>query len=122
MFLFILVLFWKKYLLRKIVLLFILILFWFISGRTIAFKYFPNGRIITGWFYYKTNEFFLCKKGDDYEKVISQETKLLRLSFWRLHISNKNISKEIFIGPFAWDRAILTLQKIEKLTPADSRL
>lgn len=102
--------FWKR---LKLVLPFLFFIFslWLFSGRTLAFKYHPTGRVIMGWYYIKTDMFNLCKENQDYESILANETELNELSFWRLKLKNKNTDKTIFIGPFVWNETIKILKK-----------
>jgi hypothetical protein len=101
-YLFMLIYFWKR--LKSVVLiLFFIFSLWLISGRTLAFKYHPTGRIIIGWYYIQTDMFNLCKENQDYEKILSKETEIRELNFWRLNFKNKDVDKTIFIGPFVWN-------------------
>lgn len=109
-YLFLLIYFWKR---LKLVLpfFFFIILFWLFSGRTMAFKYHPTGRVITGWYYIETDMFNLCKKNKDYESILANETEINELFFWRLNLKNKDIDKTIFIGPFMWNETVKILKK-----------
>lgn len=109
-YLFLLIYFWKR---LKLVLpfLFFIALLWLISGRTLAFKYHPTGRIIIGWYYVETGMFNLCKENQDYEGIIAKETVINELSFWRINLKNKDTEKTIFIGPFMWNETIKILKK-----------
>ncbi|MET3047509.1 hypothetical protein [Flavobacterium covae] len=109
-YLFLLIYFWKR---LKLVLPFLvfIVLFWFFSGRTIALKYHPTGRIITGWYYIETDMFNLCKENQDYESILANETEINKLPFWRLNLKNKDTDKTIFIGPFMWNETIKILKK-----------
>lgn len=103
-YLFLLIYFWKR--LKSIVpFLFFIFLLWLFSGRTLAFKYHSTGRVITGWYYIETDMFNLCKENQDYERILSKETMINELSFWRLNFKNKDVNKTIFIGPFVWNEA-----------------
>nr|WP_294922372.1 hypothetical protein [uncultured Flavobacterium sp.] len=105
-----LIYFWKR--LKPVVLIFFFIFsLWFISGRTLAFKYHPTGRIIVGWYYIQTEMFNLCKENQDYEKILSKETEIKELFFWRLNFKNKDVDETIFIGPFVWDEVSEILNK-----------
>ncbi|MEB3801699.1 hypothetical protein INQ45_11720 [Flavobacterium columnare] len=109
-YLFLLIYFWKR---LKLILpfLFFIALLWLISGRTLAFKYHPTGRVITGWYYIETDMFNLCKENKDYESILANETEINELFFWRLNLKNKDIDKTIFIGPFMWNETIKILKK-----------
>lgn len=84
---------------------FFVCILWLFSGRTLAYKYHPTGRVIIGWYYIKTEIFHLCTPSQDYEKILSKETTIKELSFWRMNFKNRNIDKTIFIGPFIWSEA-----------------
>lgn len=38
-------------------------------------SYYPDGRVIMGWYYIEGNYFKLCKENEDYESVLFKETK-----------------------------------------------
>lgn len=109
-YLFMLICFWKR---LKLVLpfLFFVVILWLFSGRTLAFKYHPTGRVITGWYYIETDMFNLCGENQDYESILANETVINELSFWRLNLKNKDTDKTIFIGPFMWNENIKILKK-----------
>lgn len=109
-YLFLLIYFWKR---LKLVLpfLFFVVILWLFSGRTLAFKYHPTGRVITGWYYIETDMFNLCEENQDYESILANETVINELSFWRLNLKNKDTDKTIFIGPFMWNENIKMLKK-----------
>ncbi|PTD14290.1 hypothetical protein [Flavobacterium columnare] len=109
-YLFMLIYFWKR---LKLVLpfLFFVVILWLFSGRTLAFKYHPTGRVITGWYYIETDMFNLCEENQDYESILANETVINELSFWRLNLKNKDTDKTIFIGPFVWNENIKILKK-----------
>lgn len=102
LFLFFIALFFIKHIFKKILLLLSFFIFWLMSGRVVAFKNFPDGRVITGWYYIEGKSFKLCKENTDCESVLFKETKVKRLSVWRISINNKLTSKIIFIGPLTW--------------------
>jgi len=107
----ILIFFWKKIKLHIYLTLSILFILWFVSGRSVAFKYFPEGRVITGWYYIETDNFYISKGQMDYEKVITKETSIEILSFWRIRIQNKMIDRTLFIGPFVWENSLIVLNQ-----------
>lgn len=106
---FIIVFFYQKAR-RKVVipLLILIFLLWFLSGRMIAL--FPDGRIITGWFYIQTNRSDICRTDIDCEKVFRYDTRLEKLSVWRLRVSNSEIDVQIFTGPFIWRHSQLVFE------------
>ncbi|RVU90811.1 hypothetical protein EH230_07805 [Flavobacterium columnare] len=118
-YLFMLIYFWKR---LKLVLpfLFFIALLWLISGRTLAFKYHPTGRVIIGWYYVETEIFNLCKENQDYESILANETIINELPFWRLNLKNKDVDKTIFIGPFVWDETVKILKKRIKFSSNNS--
>lgn len=89
--------------LRRLFILLLVLLFWLMSGRVVAFKSFPDGRVITGWYYVEANSFKLCKEDIDCESMLFKETKVTRLPFWCISIDNSLTNKIIFIGPFTWN-------------------
>lgn len=97
------VLVFRKFSTRKVLMLLSVFILWLLSGRVVAFKAFPDGRIITGWYYMETNSFKLCKENDDCESVLFKETKVKRLPLWCISINNNFTNKVIFIGPFTWN-------------------
>lgn len=84
---------------------------WLLSGRVVALKPFPDGRVITGWYYVETNKFYLCSVKDDCETIIYKDSKVTMLSFWRIRVTNKNMNKEIFFGPFTWNSCFLVFDR-----------
>jgi hypothetical protein len=116
LYLVLLIFFWKKLSVTVILILCSILLLWLLSGRTIAFKYFPNGRILTGWYYIESNQFTLCGDDEDYERIISQETKLIESPYWSVRVVNENIDETIFIGPFTWRSSMEVLRQIGKDT------
>lgn len=74
-------------------------------------KLFPDGRVITGWYYIEANKFYLCRTGDDCEVVIFKDSKVSKLFLWRIRISNKYVNKVIFLGPFAWSNCFSVFDK-----------
>lgn len=85
-------------------LLTVIFLLWFLSGRMIAL--FPDGRLLSGWFYIQTNRTDICRTDIDCEKVFYYDTKFEKLSFWKLRIVNKEANATIFTGPFVWRNTI----------------
>jgi hypothetical protein len=85
-------------------LLTLIFLLWLLSGRMIAL--FPDGRLISGWFYIETNRTDICKTDIDCEKLFYYDTKFEKLSFWRLRIANSETNTTVFTGPFIWKNAI----------------
>jgi hypothetical protein len=71
---------------------------WLLSGRMIAL--FPDGSIITGWYYMQTNKKSICSKHADCEKVFYYETKYQKLFLWRYNITNQQTNISLFAGPF----------------------
>jgi hypothetical protein len=102
-YLFVTVLVFRKFSTPKILTLLIMLLLWLLSGRVVAFKAFPDGRIITGWYYIETNKFNLCENDIDCEGIISKETTISKLPLWRISINSKYTNNIIFVGPFTWD-------------------
>lgn len=102
-YLFVTVLVFRKFSTRKVLVLLLLFILWLLSGRVVAFKAFPDGRVITGWYYMEANSFNLCKENNDCESVVFKQTKVKRLPLWCISINNKVINKVIFIGPFTWN-------------------
>jgi len=90
----------------KLVFLTVILLLWFLSGRTIGTILWPEGTIITGWFYIRFDKFIICNNDGDCETTISYHTKTEELSFWRVRVKNKNTDRVIFVGPFIWSRTL----------------
>jgi hypothetical protein len=90
-------------------LLTLIFLLWLFSGRMIAF--FPDGRLISGWFYIPTNRIDICKTDIDCEKLFYYYTKIEARSFWRLRITNTETNTTVFIEPFIWKNAIKLFEK-----------
>lgn len=84
----------------------LLFILWFLSGRTIGALVDPDGKIVVGWFYIETGEFYVCNRKTDCESVFYYQTKIERLPFWRIKIKNVNIDKVIFVGPFIWNKTL----------------
>ena len=100
----------------RLFILFILFGLWLLSGRVIAFKPFPDGRIITGYYYIETDRFNLCDNENDCESVISKEAFIQRRPFWLLKIKSKGIQKNIFLGPFTWQQCNKVFENRIKVT------
>jgi hypothetical protein len=83
-----------------------LFILWFLSGRTIGALVDPDGKIVVGWFYIETGEFYVCNRKTDCESVFYHRTKIESLPFWRIKINNVNIDKAIFVGPFIWTKTL----------------
>lgn len=103
------ILVFRKFCTRKILILSVVLLLWLLSGRVVAFKAFPDGRIITGWYYIETNRFNLCKNDVDCETIVSKESTITKLALWRVSINSKYTNKIIFVGPFTWHSCYKTL-------------
>ncbi len=104
----------KQKILHRIILLFSFI-FWVLSGRTVGLTYFPNGEVISGYYYLTFDKFEISKTSQDYEKIISIETEINVLPLWRINIKNENINRTIFLGPFVWNSASkILMDKIGK--------
>jgi hypothetical protein len=99
----------------KLIILFLLLGLWLLSGRIIAIKEFPDGRIITGWYYIQTNSYFLCGNDSDCETTLAKESTITKLPLWRINIKNKHTNKVIFVGPFVWHSIILPIFETERL-------
>ena len=93
---------------RKLLFVFlgVTIILWLLSGRTIGAIVDPEGKIVVGWFYIETEEFYVCDRKTDCESVFYYQTKIEKLPFWRIEIKNGNIDKRIFVGPFIWDKTL----------------
>jgi hypothetical protein len=90
----------------KLAYLAVVMVLWFLSGRTIGTILYPNGQVVTGWFYIATDKFLVCNQKTDCETTIGYRTKTESLSLWRIHIKNDSTDKEIFVGPFLWHRTV----------------
>ena len=77
---------------------------WVICGRMVGALFWPEGKIITGWYYFPTDDFKLCDGTIDCETVVDYQTHMEKLAFWRVKIKNKNVDQTIFVGPFIWDQ------------------
>ncbi|MDH7463880.1 hypothetical protein QEG73_21440 [Chitinophagaceae bacterium 26-R-25] len=95
----------------KVLALLLVLVLWFLSGRVTAFKAFPDGRVITGWYYIETNSFRLCNENEDCESVLFKETKVKKLPLWCISIKNMTTKKLIFIGPFSWNSCIKSFEE-----------
>lgn len=84
----------------------ILLTLWFLSGRTIGIMYYPDGIVKTGWHYIRTNEFGLCEDGVNCELQVNKLTKIEKLPFWRIRITNSNTNEVLFTGPFIWNQTV----------------
>lgn len=87
----------------------LLFLLWFLSGRTISL--FPDGKIRTGWFYFKTWDTNICKEEKDCEKVFYYETHVKKLPLWFLRVTNKDTNAVIFVGPVVWSETLSLFKK-----------
>lgn len=96
------VLIFRNFSTRKVLMLLVVLILWLLSGRVVAFKAFPDGRIISGWYYIETNKFNLCENDVDCETIISKESTISKLPLWRIRINNKYNNTVIFVGPFTW--------------------
>jgi hypothetical protein len=83
--------------------------FWIFSGRT--FGIFPDGRIVTGWFYVGFDQIEVCRNSTDCEKTLYYETSIESLKPWRIRIRNKEINSTIFIGPVIWSNTLHILSQ-----------
>jgi hypothetical protein len=79
------------------------VILWVLCGRMVGTLLWPEGKVITGWYYIPTNDFKLCDGSTDCETVIYYQAHIEKLSFWRLKIKSKNIDQTIFVGPFIWN-------------------
>jgi hypothetical protein len=70
--------------------------FWVLSGRMVGT--FPDGRLISGWFYIPIKEVDLCKDDADCDK--SNYARYTKQSFWLYNVKNKEVDVLIFAGPF----------------------
>jgi hypothetical protein len=105
------VLVFKKVSTQRVLILLLAMILWLMCGRVISFKAFPDGRIITGWYYIESNNFNLCEDDNDCETIISKGSTISKLSLWRIGIKNKYINKVIFIGPFTWHNCSKLFEK-----------
>ena len=99
----------KRFGISKILALLLVLVLWIFSGRVVAFKAFPDGRIITGWYYIETDKFNLCENDIDCEGVIAKEFKVTNLPLWRINIKTNTFDKTVFVGPFvskSWERVL----------------
>ena len=71
---------------------------WLLSGRMIAL--FPDGRLISGWFYMETSRVDICKDVADCEKTLYYETSYRSEFLWKYRIKNKELDFTIFASPF----------------------
>lgn len=67
------------------------------NGSMIAI--FPDGRLISGWFYIETGNVDICKSGIDCDRVFYYETRYKRSRLWTYAVSNNEINTKIFVGP-----------------------
>ena len=102
----------------NIVLIFIFVL-WMLSGRTIGYIPYPEEKIKTGWFYLPMNQIFICNKNNnvdiDCEKISYYETFVEVKPFWCIQVTNKEMSKVIFVGPFIWSNTLDMFKNIYPL-------
>lgn len=104
------VLYFRKNHKKLYLILFTLTLFmWILAGRTIAVS--PYGKVITGWNYIEFNSFEICLNADDCETTVYYDTRIERLSFWRIEIKNKNVEKRLFLGPIVWRNTLNIINK-----------
>lgn len=101
---------WLKYRKSRYFIISLLVLIiWFQSGRTIASN-FQNGKIITGWFFFKTDKIEICQENQDCEKIIYNQFVIEKMLLWRIKIKSSNKENIIFIGPFIWKDYLLLLE------------
>jgi len=81
---------------------------WFLSGRIVSI--FPDGRISTGWFYIETDKVNICENSIDCEKTVYYDTRLEKLSLWRIRIQNDKIDVVVFTGPFISSKSLNMLK------------
>ncbi|MGZ3777712.1 MAG: hypothetical protein ACXVIY_10050 [Mucilaginibacter sp.] len=80
------------------------VLLWFLCGRMVGTLLWPEGKVITGWYYIPTYDFKLCGGDTDCETVVYYQTHIEKLAFWRLRIKNRNVDQTVFAGPFIWNQ------------------
>lgn len=78
---------------------------WINSGRVISISTFPDPKVISGWFYLKTNEFSLCGNDSDCETSLSN-TRTKVSNMFRIQIKNDVVDKTLFVGPFIERKSI----------------
>lgn len=83
---------------------------WFLSGKTMAFNS-QDGQIISGWFYFKTNDFKICAENDNCENVLYKQTSFEKKSYWRIKIKHSDKGEVFFISPFIWNRIIVFFEE-----------
>jgi len=85
-----------------------LVLFWFFSGRTVGA--FPDGRLNTGWFSLRFEQYRFCPiEATGCDEILAAQT-LIEEDFWGVTISNRYTTAFIFTGPFAHDAIVQTLK------------
>lgn len=94
----------------KLILLTISGIMWLFSGRTIAVKSFPDGRIKTGWYCVPTHTFCLCEPEEDCETSLYNDCEIMETSLGYLIIKKDNIEHKILIGPFLLEEARAMVQ------------
>jgi hypothetical protein len=89
--------------------------FWVLSGRMVAT--FPDGRLITGWFYIPVKTVDLCKDDADCDKP--GYARYTKQWLWMYNVKNRETDVMIFAGPFL-DRKLERLLD-QKFFGLDSR-
>jgi hypothetical protein len=94
------IIFYKRFNQKIIYFIILLVTFfvWCWSGVMIAI--FPNGKLLSGWYYFEIKKVDLCKSDIDCEKVFYYETSFKRKSFWTYQIGNKEVKVNIITSPF----------------------
>jgi hypothetical protein len=99
--LFLVFLFFKKQITNKFIFNILIIttfFLWFWSGFMVAI--FPEGKVISGWYYFEFNRIELCENDPDYEKILYYETTYEKEYIWTYKIKNKKIETRILRSPF----------------------
>jgi hypothetical protein len=83
------------------VLVVLIALGWGLSGRKIGVAFWDEGRVTTGWFCIRTDQFILCSPTEDCETTLLY-TSVIPLPFWRVRLANAYVQRNFFIGPVTW--------------------
>lgn len=97
------------------ILIFVFVL-WLLNGRIIGQFPYPEEKVITGWFFIRTNEIHVCNRNKkDCENVGIFETYIEKKGFWFIKLKNKEKDASIFIGPFIWSKSLIFLEEFYPL-------
>jgi hypothetical protein len=91
------------------IVLVLLPMIWIISGRAVGI--FPDGRIVTGWFFFPDGRIDFRTHNTDHELYIARTQILINLG-WILEIINEEQSAKVFVGPLLQNPLLKLLEEI----------